>query len=105
MSTVLPDPSTFGDRACREIDQEVFFPVRLRPKHIGVPQRICRGCPRLSECAAWAEPLVRSGELHSCIVASVAVPRGPETKRNERADALAEIAAAGQTPEVLGGAA
>ena len=100
----ISDPASNLRRACRN-RPEVFYPAQLRGRHIVLPQQLCRECPLLSECAAWAEPLVRSGALTGCVVASVAVHPLPLSKRKKCADALAEIAAADQTPEVLGGAA
>ena len=100
----ISDPASNLRRSCKT-RPDLFYPDQLRGRHIALPQRICRECPLLSECAAWAEPLVRSGALTGCVVASVAVHPLPLSKRKKCADALAEIAAAGETPEVLGGAA
>ena len=93
----ISDPASNLRRACKD-QADLFYPDQLRGRHIVLPQRLCRECPLLSECAAWAEPLVRSGALTGCIVASVAVHQWPTSKRQECADALAEIAATGETP-------
>ena len=99
----ISDPASNRRRSCR-ISPDLFYPAQLRGRHIVLPQRLCRECPLLSECAAWAEPLVRSGVLHGCVVASVAVPQWPVAKRDACADALADIATDGTATE-LGGAA
>lgn len=42
--------------ACRGADPMLFFPERKGPSHQLVAQakRICRGCPLLEECRAYA---------------------------------------------------
>lgn len=92
MSATLPDPAAHSERACAGVEQDVFFPDLMRPRYTQLAQVICRGCPILQQCAAWAEPLVRSGDLHSCVIANVPVPPGTPSERNACGDALAAIA-------------
>ena len=101
MSVNLPDPVVYSGRACAGVEQDIFFPDLLRPRYTQLARVLCSGCPFLQECATWAEPLVRSGDLHSCVIASVTVPAGTPSERDSYADALAAIGKA----SVIGGAA
>jgi hypothetical protein len=97
MSSInLLGPVLYRDRACNGVDQDVFFPSGTRPE-VAKAQAICGRCPRLAECAAWAAPLVRSGALSGCVVATVKAPAyhsnsDRKRRREEAADRLVAIA-------------
>lgn len=97
-SIELPDPAGFGDRACRGVSQDVFFPegpACARHKQIQRAQAYCLSCPRMVACAAWAAPIVAAGELADCVIASVYVPtaRSCEESRTAALRTLVTIAA------------
>lgn len=72
----------------------------LRQSKVRAAQAVCAGCPVLTECADWAESLVRDRLLTDCVVAAVLVPTrdGSKARREAAADRLAAIAAGGRTP-------
>lgn len=90
-SVNLPDPVIYSDRACRGVDQDVFFPRGHQLNAVRRAQEICARCPRLAECAEWAAPRVRSGALSGCVIATVKVPAEySNSKRRRRRDAAAD---------------
>ncbi|WP_040713286.1 WhiB family transcriptional regulator [Nocardia takedensis] len=87
--TKLPDPATFTDRACNGVDQDVFFP----PNRAGAADQamgLCRGCPRLAECAEWAVGEVLAGRLTGAVTASVKVPASHSRRDQKRRLVVAE---------------
>jgi len=94
------DPASRPERACAGIPQDAFFVSGLRQSQVRAAQAICAGCPVLTDCAGWAESLVRDRLLTDCVVAAVQVPTrdGSKARREAAADKLAEIAAGGQVP-------
>ncbi|MDE1674356.1 WhiB family transcriptional regulator [Nocardia gipuzkoensis] len=107
MSIDLPDPVIYPDRACNGVDQNVFFPRGRQLNAIRRAQAICGGCPRLAECAAWAQPMAESGALVGCVVAAVYLPHGRtvQARRDTSAADLAYIAENGALPDQVEGAA
>ncbi|WP_236567481.1 WhiB family transcriptional regulator [Nocardia sp. CY41] len=106
----LLGPVVYRDRACHGVDQDVFFPNGSEPKDIRRAQEICGRCPRLAECAAWAAPLVRSGALTDCVVATVKAPAAHSNsdrrrRRDAAADQLEAVAAYAATAAQAKGAA
>ncbi|WP_280266566.1 WhiB family transcriptional regulator [Nocardia wallacei] len=101
-------PVVHADRSCNGVDQDVFFPDLTDVAALSYARDICEGCPRLQECAAWAEPLARSGALNGCVVAGVRLPtfgkRG-QSGRDAAADELAAVAESGQPVADVEGAA
>lgn len=107
MSVSLPDPVVYPDRACSGVDQNVFFPRGRQLNAIRRAQAICARCPRLAECAAWAQPMAESGALVGCVVAAVYLPhdRTVQARRDTSAADLAYIAENGALPDRVEGAA
>ncbi|MEU4345359.1 WhiB family transcriptional regulator [Nocardia sp. NPDC023852] len=94
----LSDPVVFADRACRGVDQELFFATGRQTKRIEQAKALCGRCPRLEHCAQWALPLAASAQLAECVVAAVYLPANHSNKRSTAAraaavDELAGIAA------------
>ncbi|GAB2683380.1 WhiB family transcriptional regulator [Nocardia goodfellowii] len=83
--TTLPDPAIYPDRGCRRVDQSLFFAHGSVADLVAGAQQWCLDCPRMVACAAWALPLAASGELHTCVVASVRLPRHPDSERGRAA--------------------
>jgi hypothetical protein len=106
MSAVeLPDPAFQPDRACADVATEVFFPEGKRPtSEIARARACCLGCPQLVACAGWAAPLVASGALTTCVVASVYAPSPGARPQRKAAVAALEAIAAGASTEVEGAA-
>ncbi|WP_433603740.1 WhiB family transcriptional regulator (plasmid) [Nocardia sp. CA-135953] len=87
----LVDPVVFSDRTCRDVPQNTFFPPGKRTREIEKAKSYCRVCPRLVQCAEWAQPLAASGALAGCVVAAVYLP-GPHKGQAGRDAAVAELA-------------
>ena len=93
MSDTVIDPVVFTDRACRGVDQEAFFPAPRKLAARKPAQRLCRACPVLARCAAFAAAEAAAGRISECVIASVYVPRFDRRSRAQRAAAVAELTA------------
>ncbi|MGV9546220.1 WhiB family transcriptional regulator [Nocardia beijingensis] len=101
------DPAVYRDRPCLGVDQEIFFANGHNKTSIRRAQAICGRCPYLAECAQWAAPVVRSGALSGCVIATVRVPAQfshsqLQRLRDEAADQLEAVAAS--TTQIKGAA-
>ncbi|MGK8491874.1 WhiB family transcriptional regulator [Nocardia asiatica] len=93
-----PDPAGYRDRPCLGVDQELFFSRGQNLTAVRRAQAICGRCPYLAGCAEWAAPVVRSGALSGCVIATVRVPAQfsnyrSQRLRDEAADQLEAVAA------------
>ncbi|WP_280484497.1 WhiB family transcriptional regulator [Nocardia cyriacigeorgica] len=88
MSDDAMDPSYLAERACNGLPTDTFFPPPSQSRRRRKPLAICASCPVLASCAAWAAPLVESGQLTECVVAGVWVP----AHRTQNLDRIASIA-------------
>lgn len=87
-------PETWPEqRLCAEIATDIFFPEPGEREALRAAQAICRSCPALTRCAAWAAPLVAEGLLTDAVVASVRLP-AVGGARTEAVEELREVAAA-----------
>lgn len=98
------DPVYRPERACAGADQDVFFPSGVQGAAIGRAQDFCAGCEVLTECAAWAAPLVRAKKLTGCVVGGVYAPEHSRSSalHQAAADELAYVAATGALPPAAG---
>ena len=93
-------PETWPEqRLCAEIPTDVFFPERGDREVLRAARAICRGCPALARCAAWAAPLVAEGLLTYGVVAGVRLPE-VGMRRTPAVTKLREIAAAASAIEI-----
>ncbi|MFE3023363.1 WhiB family transcriptional regulator [Nocardia tengchongensis] len=72
-------PSNYPDRACADVDPELFFPDDAQAAKRA--QRVCAHCPVLAECASWAK---RAG-ITEGVVASVWMPAATARKSSREA--------------------
>jgi WhiB family transcriptional regulator, redox-sensing transcriptional regulator len=53
-----PDFVRYGNPPCAEVDPELYFPDKgcsnTSPKDIAIAKKICKTCPYMAECLAWA---------------------------------------------------
>ena len=90
-TTELVDPVVFADRVCRTVAQDIFFPTGRQKRAIEKAKAYCRGCPRLSHCAEWAQPRAAAGALANCVIAAVHLP-GLHKGQAARDAAVVELA-------------
>lgn len=51
---VAPFPPIDGSQPCVDVDPEVFFPKQSQPEYSEPAIAVCRRCPFLHECLAYA---------------------------------------------------
>ena len=71
---IEPEPTevisqVWADRSCRDTGVEAFFPGQGSDDALAA-KRVCAKCPRLRECAKWAQ----GAGLTYCVVAGVRMP-------------------------------
>ncbi|WP_306358970.1 MULTISPECIES: WhiB family transcriptional regulator [unclassified Nocardia] len=85
---------TWPDRACVDLDPDLFFPEHDDLAAVQAAQRVCSGCPVLRQCAQWG----RTAGITDGVVAAVLMPKSTASAQS-KADArrkLARIAKGGR---------
>lgn len=54
MTMTMPPP--MPDAACAEVDPDIFYPTHGGNGSDSAAKAVCRGCPELVACRAWAIP-------------------------------------------------
>ena len=96
----MSDPIYRTERACAGANQHIFFPSGVQDAAIERAQLVCAMCPVLTECAAWAAPLVAAAKLTGCVVGGVYTPEHTRNRRLHQAaaDDLTFVAVTGELP-------
>ncbi|MEV6340951.1 WhiB family transcriptional regulator [Nocardia vinacea] len=92
-------PESWSNRPCTQYPVDVFFPRADDRDGIAQAQAVCRACPLLAQCAAWAA----EADLTECVVATVRIPAygtGSARKRLRQIAARAEAAQSATAREV-----